>query len=163
MRRAAAMATLVVATALAAAMADAARDKPVSYPDGYRGWTHVKSMVIEKGHALYDAFGGIHHVYANGKALEAMRKGGGTYPAGAVLVFDLLEADRKENAVVEGKRKVVGVMEKDPRRFASTGGWGFDAFAPGSRQGMVKDPGTECFECHTSREKADYVFSGYRD
>ncbi len=38
---------------------------PVPYPEGYRNWTHVKSMVIHQGHPLFDAFGGIHHLYAN--------------------------------------------------------------------------------------------------
>jgi len=56
----------------------------VQYPDGYRGWVHVKSMVIQKGHPLYDSFGGIHHIYANKKALEALKKKN-TFPDGAVL------------------------------------------------------------------------------
>jgi hypothetical protein len=47
----------------------------VSYPDGYRLWTHIKSMVIEKGHPLYDSFGGIHHIYANKEAFHALKKG----------------------------------------------------------------------------------------
>ena len=62
----------------------------VPYPEGYRDWTHVKSMVILEGHALYDSFGGIHHIYANGKALKAM-KDARPYPDGSVLIFDLLE------------------------------------------------------------------------
>ena len=33
----------------------------VPYPEGYREWHHVKSMVITPGHALHEAFGGIHH------------------------------------------------------------------------------------------------------
>ncbi|MER3451425.1 MAG: cytochrome C, partial [Thermus sp.] len=31
-----------------------------SYPKGFRAWTHVKSMVIEPGHPLYETFGGQH-------------------------------------------------------------------------------------------------------
>lgn len=34
----------------------------VPYPENYRQWQHVKTMVIEPGHALYGAFGGIHHL-----------------------------------------------------------------------------------------------------
>src|SRR3990170_5113493 len=67
----------------------------VKYPEGYRQWTHVKSMVIQPGHTLYESFGGIHHIYANKKALEAMKRGK-PYSDGAVLVFDLLEA-KSEN------------------------------------------------------------------
>ena len=36
----------------------------VDYPEGYRQWTHLKSMVIQKGHPLANPFEGIHHVYA---------------------------------------------------------------------------------------------------
>jgi hypothetical protein len=79
--------------------------KEVSYPEGYRQWSHVKSMVIEKGHPLYDSFGGIHHVYANKTALEAMEDNR-AFPDGAVIVFDLLEAESGGNAITEGKRKL---------------------------------------------------------
>ena len=34
----------------------------VLYPEGYRNWTHIKSMVIQQGHPLYESFGGIHHI-----------------------------------------------------------------------------------------------------
>ena len=34
----------------------------VPYPTGYRDWSHIKSMVIEEGHPLFEAFGGIHHI-----------------------------------------------------------------------------------------------------
>lgn len=32
--------------------ADNPVDYPVDYPDGYRNWTHVKSMVLHAGHPL---------------------------------------------------------------------------------------------------------------
>ena len=41
----------------------------VPYPTGYRDWSHIKSMVIEEGHPLFEAFGGIHHIYANDEVL----------------------------------------------------------------------------------------------
>lgn len=134
----------------------------VSWPEGYRQWTHVKSMVIRPGHELYDSFGGIHHVYANPAALKALREGG-EFPDGAVLVFDLLEAVKGGNAITEGDRKVVGVMERDRARFASTGGWGFEGFAGKTRERVVKDPAGECFGCHKANAAPDYVFSTYRD
>lgn len=109
-----------------------AADTPeVPYPDGYRDWHHVKSMVIEDGHPLYGAFGGIHHVYANPKAVQGYRTG--TFPDGAVIVFDLLEATRADGAVTEGARKVTGVMFKDAEKYAATGGWGFEGFGGGDR------------------------------
>ncbi len=83
----------IAALAVGVFLYGSVRGGKVPYPDGYRQWTHVKSMVIQKGHPLYEAFGGIHHIYANEKALRAMQAGK-PYPDGAVLVFDLLEAGR---------------------------------------------------------------------
>ncbi len=80
-----------------------------------------------EGHVHYDAFGGIHHVYANEKALVSLRSGK-AFPKGAVLVFDLLEEGTENDAIIEGSRKVIGVMEKDPDRFGKTEGWGFEDF-----------------------------------
>lgn len=133
----------------------------VRYPEGYRKWTHVKSMVIQQGHPLFESFGGIHHVYANKKALDAM-KSGKPYPDGAVLVFDLLEAKSDNNAIVEGQRKIIGVMEKNPKMFGQTGGWGFEGFKTDTRERAVTDPKTACFGCHEPQKKTDYVFSSYR-
>jgi hypothetical protein len=135
--------------------------KEVSYPEGYRQWTHVKSMVIEKGHPLFDSFGGIHHIYANKKALDAM-KHAKSYPEGSVFVFDLLEARTESNAIVEGPRKVVGVMQKDSKKFKDTGGWGFEGFKGDTKERVVTDPKNACFNCHEAQKKTDYVFSTYR-
>ncbi len=133
----------------------------VAYPEGYRAWPHVKSMVLQAGHPLYEAFGGIHHIYANAKALEAM-KAGKVYPDGAVLVFDLLEVKTENNAMAEGARKVVGVMQKDAKKFAETGGWGFEGFKGDTKDRAVTDAKTACFACHAGQKPQDYVFTTYR-
>ena len=144
---------------LAALAADPA---PVPYPKGYRDWTHVKSMVIQPGHPLYDAFGGIHHLYANSKALEGYRKG--VFPDGAVIVFDLLEARSGGNAIEEGPRKVVGVMMKDAKKWKDTGGWGFEGFKGDSptERAVGANAKAACFDCHASQKSRDYVFSSFR-
>jgi len=135
----------------------------VAYPAGYRNWTHVKSMVIhDKSHPLFGAFGGIHHVYVNAKGAAAVKKGG-VYPDGSVFVFDLLEANLQGGAYVEGNRKVLATMVKDAKRFAATGGWGFEAFGAGeATQRRVKDAAKECFPCHASQKKSDHVYSSWR-
>ncbi|GAB4118103.1 MAG: cytochrome P460 family protein [Sideroxydans sp.] len=135
----------------------------IPYPNGYRDWHHVKSMVISPGHALHDAFGGIHHLYANKKALQGYAKG--KFPNGSVIVFDLLEANDGGNALVEGKRKVVGVMHKDSKRYAATGGWGFEGFKGDSKtdRAVGKNAASACFGCHEPQSKHDYVFSNLRD
>ncbi|MGE0355607.1 MAG: cytochrome P460 family protein [Burkholderiales bacterium] len=134
----------------------------VAYPEGYRNWHHVKSMVIQPGHGLYEAFGGIHHLYANRKALEGYRTG--KFPDGAVIVFDLLEAPSEGGAVTEGKRKVVGVMARDARKFAATGGWGFEGFKGDSRteRAVGTNAAKACFECHAPLKDRGYVFSTTR-
>ena len=94
-----AVAAMVVLTvglaALGSAASSVAQDAEmakVDYPTGYRDWTHVKSMVIQPGHQLYESFGGIHHIYANQSALEGYRTG--SFADGSVIIFDLLEAPR---------------------------------------------------------------------
>ncbi|MCB1800186.1 MAG: cytochrome P460 family protein [Gammaproteobacteria bacterium] len=143
-----------------AALAD---DNAVPYPEGYRDWHHVKSMLIEQGHPLHAAFGGIHHIYANDKALAGYRAG--QFADGAVIIFDLLETTDADHAITEGPRKVVGVMHKDVDRFASTGGWGFEGFAGGdpARRVVGRDAATACFACHEPQRERDYLFSQLRD
>lgn len=140
-----------------------AAEPEVPFPAGYRDWHHVKSMVIEEGHPLYAAFGGIHHLYANDKALKGYRSD--TFPDGAVIVFDLLEGVHDGNAVTEGARKVVGVMHKDAKKFATTGGWGFEGFGGGDSTNRVvgDSAASACFACHVPQKGQDYTFSRLRD
>ena len=154
------LAVLAVLADLGAAGAAQAQEVP--YPTGYRDWHHVKSTVINPEHPLYDAFGGIHHLYANKAALKGYA--GGKFPDGAVIVFDLLEVKTADNAVTEGPRKVVGVMHKDAKKYAATGGWGFEGFKGDSPTERVvgANAATACFQCHTSQKAHDYVFSGAR-
>lgn len=156
MKRTALLALLFAMPALAADPA------PVPYPEGYRDWTHVKSMVINPGHPLYDAFGGIHHLYANRKALEGYRSG--KFPDGAVIVFDLLGAKTGDYAVQEGERKVVGVMHRDAKKWKDTGGWGFEGFKGDSKSARAvgRNAATACYACHTQQKEKDFVFSAYR-
>lgn len=148
--------------ATVALSAHAAEPAAVPYPAGYRDWHHVKSMVINSGHPLYQSFGGIHHLYANKKAVEGYRKG--RFPDGAVIVFDLLEAKTADNAVTEGPRKVVGVMHRDAKKFRDTGGWGFEGFKGDSRteRAVGRDAATACYQCHTQQKDKDFVFSSLR-
>ncbi|MCS6917643.1 MAG: cytochrome P460 family protein [Chitinophagales bacterium] len=132
----------------------------VLYPADYRSWTHVKSMVLEPGHPLYESFGGIHHIYANAEAMQGYRSG--TFPDGSVIVFDLLEALRKDSAVSEGNRKVIGVMYKNSNVFTETGGWGFGGFSDQKGTRVQLDAKSACFNCHAGRKDFDYVFSSYR-
>lgn len=134
----------------------------VPYPEGYRDWHHVKSMLINQGHPLYDAFGGIHHIYANAKAVKGYRTG--KFENGSVIVFDLLEAKSGDNAVQEGSRKVAGVMHRDARKFSATGGWGFEGFKGDSKseRAVGANAVSACFTCHVPQKDSGYVFSKLR-
>lgn len=134
----------------------------VAYPEGYRAWQHVKSMVIMPGHPLENPFQGIHHVYGNAKAIRGLRDG--QYEDGAVLVFDLLEYSDAGDSLQESGRKLVGVMERDAKRYTATGGWGFEGFAGDSRsERLTKDGGKSCYDCHAAQQSTGYVISRLRD
>jgi len=154
--------TLAISALLAGAGSLHAADKPVPYPDGYRDWHHVKSMVIQPGHPLETPFAGIHHIYANAKAMKGLKSG--RYADGAILVFDLLQTAEGGHAIQEGERKLVGVMVRNEKRHAATGGWGFEGFAGNSRsERLTNDGGVSCFNCHAAEKEHQYVFTRTRD
>ncbi|MGH6931805.1 MAG: cytochrome P460 family protein, partial [Dongiaceae bacterium] len=68
------------------------------------------------------------------------------------------------NALVEGERKVLGVMQKHSKKFAATGGWGFEGFGGGDRNRRVvgANAASACFACHQAQKDRDYVFSAPR-
>jgi hypothetical protein len=134
----------------------------VPYPENFRSWAHVKTGFIEKGSPASDHWGGFHHIYANGQAMTGYQSG--SFPDGSILVFDVLEGIEKDNMIVEGSRKIVDVMVKDPGRFATTGGWGFEEFKGNSRtERLVRDSAaTSCYNCHATRKEQGFVFSSYR-
>lgn len=153
---------IVTGLLLAVTTASYAQNDGVPFPEGYRNWLHAKSMLIQPGHALENPFQGIHHIYANGKAVTGLTSG--KYADGAVFVFDLLKYQEKDKTIQEGDRKLVGVMHKDAVKYAATGGWGFEGFAGNSKtERLVKDGGKSCFDCHISEKGKDYVFSEIRE
>jgi len=158
-----ALAPVAVSVASVAAFAaPPAAPAQVAYPEGYRTWTHVKSMWLGPEHGLANPFAGLHHVYVNATGEKALRAGG-PLPDGTVLVFDLMQADVADHAIAEGPRKLVGVMQKDSRRWANTGGWGFEGFAGSSKtERLVTDGGAGCFGCHQSRAAQGHVFTEWR-
>ncbi len=88
----------------------------------------------------------------------------GRYADGAILVFDLLQTTEGGHAIQEGERKLVGVMVRNEKRYAATGGWGFEGFAGNSRsERLTNDGGVSCFNCHTAEKEHQYVFTRARD
>lgn len=156
-------AKILAVLAVTAATTALAAEPIVPYPEGYRNWHHVKSMVIAEGHPLFASFGGIHHIYANDNAMKGYR--GTSFPGGSVIIFDLLEAVHAGNAVTEGARKVVGVMRKDARQYKATGGWGFEGFGGGdpAKRLVGANAASACYACHEPQKAQDYTFSRPRD
>ncbi len=105
--------------------------------------------------------GGLHHYYANEKAMEGFRTG--HFPDGSVVVDERLEVRQEAGATFEGPRKSVAVMIKEATRYQSTGGWAFDVFAGEDRtQGASASVRAACFSCHSRRKDHDFLFSEFR-
>src|SRR3954447_2143755 len=139
--------------------ADSADD--LELPGSFRNWYQVNTMVIVKGSPLFEAMGGMHNVYINSGGEAALKKGE-PYPDETVLLIDLHEFTISDGSYVEGPRKATAVMLKDKKKYASTGGWGFQAWAGGDpTKPFVRDPTKECFECHQPKKDQDYVYSTY--
>jgi len=134
----------------------------VPYPEGYRSWTHVKSLELKAKHPLFKDFGGLHHVYVNDTGLATLKQGG-VYPDGTIFVFDLLGVKSDEAATAEAGRKVLGVMYKNSAAFTKTGGWGFEGFGKDKTDRVINGKHESCFGCHAPEKGSDYVFSKYRE
>ena len=130
-------------------------------PASFRNWYHVNTMVIDKGSPLFEAMGGMHNVYINSTGVTALKKGE-PYPDKTVLLVDLHEFTVSDGSYAEGPRKATAIMLKDKKKYAATGGWGFQAWAGGDpTKPFVTDPTKQCFECHQSKKDQDYVYSTY--
>lgn len=138
------------------------RSDPIPYPRGYRQWMHVKTALVGPQSAFFATSGGIHHIYANDKAMKGYETG--AFADGAVAVFDLRDAKENAGVTVEGARQRIDVMLKDSRRFAATGGWGFERFSGDSEteRPLTEEHRALCFSCHEQRKTHDFVFSEYR-
>jgi len=149
-------ALLVAVTPFAAQSAD-----DIKLPTGYHKWFHVNTMVVDKASPLFDALGGMHNVYINSTGEAALKKGA-PYPDNTTFVSDVHEFTISDGTYVEGARKVLAIMVKEKKKYASTGGWAFQAWAGGDpKKPLVTDPAKQCFECHQPKGDQDYVYSTY--
>lgn len=132
------------------------------FPTEFRKWAHVKSVLVGPQSAAFATEGGIHHIYANNKALEGYDTG--RFPDGSVIVYDLLETKEVAGNTLEGPTRRVDVMVKKSERYAVTGGWEFMSF-PGGNQTegkLTTEKQAACAGCHANRKDHDYVFSEFR-
>jgi hypothetical protein len=137
----------------------------VAYPANYRSWQHVRTIVVGPDHPSFANRGGIHHYYANAKAVEGYRTG--KFPNGSVIVdeglFTKSGEDRTKGITFEGDRRTLDVMAKNDEIYKDTGGWGFEHFdgaAPTPTLGAERRG--QCFQCHSKGAERDAVFSSIR-
>ena len=130
----------------------------VQYPDNFRRWVHVGTGVILPGGTLPESEQGMHHIFANGKAVDGYSLG--DFPDGSIIVYELREAQQKSGVIFEGDRRRVDVMIKDSSLYKATGGWRFERFlANDQTHDAVSDAGASCFACHANVKSHGFVFS----
>jgi len=155
---------LAVPLVIAAAVAAAEKSLEVPFPDGYRSWQHVKSVVIGPEHKSFASEGGkVFHFYANPQAIEGYRAG--KFPNGSVIVRETLRTvageGESKGVLTEGERRAVDVMWKDDRLYTETGGWGFETFDSRNARLAEKDR-AQCYACHSKQKDHDLVYSSLR-
>jgi hypothetical protein len=153
---------VAAATLIGVQQASTGSDTGIPYPAAFREWTHVKSTIVGPQSPSFANNGGLHHFYANAKALEGYRTG--SFPGGSILIDDLLETKdgTATGVTVEGPRRRLAVMVRDSVRFASTGGWGFEVFKGDTQNGSLTSEGrAACFACH--QKATNGVFSAFRN
>ena len=134
----------------------------VEYPHGYRTWLHLTSYVIGAQNPAFERNGGLHVFYANDKAREGLQKG--KFPDGSVLIDERNAAVEKDGITRVGEFRGIAVMSKDARRYADTGGWGFEVFTAAdlSKGILTVQARAACQSCHSKQIKRDFVFSELR-
>ena len=137
-------------------------DETPSFPKEFRKWAHVKSVLVGPQSPAFATEGGIHHIYANDKALEGYDSG--KFPDGSVIVYDLLETKEVAGNTIESQTRRVDVMVKQNDRHASTGGWEFMSFSGSDETNGKLTAAREatCAGCHANKKDHDSVFSEFR-
>jgi Cytochrome P460 len=138
---------------------------------GYERWQAVSLSHSEKAVAL---------IVANQVMIDAYDAGvpanGKPFPDGSKMAKIHWDPKKSETApsptTVPGALQNVDFMEKDSKRFADSGGWGWAAFEYDAASNTFR-PGTSAdhpsqandakcgFTCHTIVKTRDYVFTEY--
>jgi Cytochrome P460 len=133
----------------------------VQYPDNFRRWVHVGTGVILPGGTMPESEQGMHHIFANPKAVDGYSTG--DFADGSIIVYELREAQQKNGFIFEGDRRRVDVMIKDSSLYKNSGGWRFERFwANDQTKSAVEDAGASCFACHANAKTHGFVFSQLR-
>ncbi|HXI59928.1 MAG TPA: cytochrome P460 family protein [Polyangia bacterium] len=153
----AALAGALVATGALFARADDGPKIPVDFQRGLL----ANSMLVTKEPNNTGLLTGVHLVYVNPVGSDRFKRGGSApYPEGTVFVDDVHEFSLDDGVYHEGGRKFLTVMVKNSKKYASTGGWGFQAWKGGDpTKPIADDPTKMCYSCHVPQKANDFVFS----
>ena len=134
-------------------------------PAGYRDWK-VVSVAHEAGD-LND----IRAILGNDIAIKAYRENKLPFPEGAIvgrIAWSYVPSEEnnktfgKEQSFVAGSPTpfYLQFMEKDAKKYAATGGWGYSSF---DKDGKPTDEAAmkTCFPCHQAIKERDFVFTRY--
>jgi Cytochrome P460 len=129
------------------------------FPEEFRRWVHIDTgVVLPDINPQLKSEEGMHHVFANEKAVEGYATG--DFADGSVIVYELREGPPKNGVIAEGDRKRVDVMIKDAKLYPSTGGWRFERFWGNDQvKDAAPDAGAPCFQCHSNAKGHGFVFS----
>jgi hypothetical protein len=134
-------------------------------PAGYRDWKFV-SAAHEAG-TLND----IRVVIGNEKAIRAYRAGM-PFPEGAIVgrvAWKMVPSEENNRIFGQEQSFVPGdapdwylqFMEKNSRKYAATGGWGYSNFGKDLKPTTDEKTMHSCFECHQAVQSRDYIFTRY--
>jgi hypothetical protein len=141
----------------------AGTDSGVKIPADFQHGYLVNSLLVSKDPSKIGIVSGVHLIYVNRVGFPRLKRGGSKpFPDGTIFVDDVRDFSLDDGVYHQGGRKAVTVMVKDSKQYASTGGWGFQAWPAGdSTKPIVNDPVKQCFNCHMPNMANDYVFSTY--
>ena len=152
---------LVIVIVMASSLFLLARtNEAVSYPTGYLKWTHLK-QATQPAESSPNNKPRIYHIYGNDSALAGLRNNK-QFADGSSFVVDFFETKDANGKLSEAARAQVAVMVKDGKRYAKTGGWGFEQFKGDSQiESMLNaDGAAKCYACHGQKETSG-VFTTY--
>jgi Cytochrome P460 len=132
---------------------------PADFQHGYL----ANSMLVTKDPGKTGLKTGVHLIYVNSVGFDRLKSGGSKpYPDGTVFTDDVREYSEDDGAYQQGGHKFITVMVRDEKKYASTGGWGFQAWLGGDpTKPIVTDSVKQCFGCHVPKKSNDYVFSTF--
>ena len=128
----------------------------VTIPKGYRNWQVVAP-------SQRDDKDEIRVILGNNIAMKAYQAKTLPFPDGAILAklaWKRVKSAEFDNTFVPGEPQRIEFMEKNAKKYAATGGWGFGRFVKG-KPASEQDHAT-CFPCHQVNVKDhDFVFTRY--